>query len=263
MPDPRAAGTAPDPAVPAGGDTATVLVVDDEPQIRRALRTNLTVRGYRVLEAGDGRDALTAVADHRPDVVLLDLGLPGLDGIEVLHGLRGWSEVPVIVLTVRDRELDKVEALDAGADDYVTKPFGMNELLARLRAQLRRARVGHEVPDPVVTTDHFTIDLARGQVSDHRGEPVHLTPKEWGIVACLARRPDQLILQGDLLREVWGPQYGDEGNYLRVFMAQIRTKLEPSPDRPRYFVTEPGIGYRLEQTDAGSATGRDPKEGDR
>ena len=230
------------------GNTTTVLVVDDEPQIRRALRTNLTVRGYRVVEAGDGSAALTAVADHRPDVVLLDLGLPGLDGIDVLHGLRGWTDVPVIVLTVRDREIDKVEALDAGADDYVTKPFGMNELLARLRAQLRRGTAGHTDPAPVVRTDHFTIDLAKGQVSGCDGEPIHLTPKEWGIVACLARRTDQLVLQRDLLRDVWGPQYGDEGNQLRVFVAQIRKKLEPIPERPRYFITEPGIGYRLEHT---------------
>jgi two-component system KDP operon response regulator KdpE len=230
------------------GTGATVLVVDDEPQIRRALRTNLTVRGYRVVEAGDGAAALAAVADHRPDVVLLDLGLPGLDGIEVLHGLRGWTDVPVIVVTVRDREVDKVEALDAGADDYVTKPFGMNELLARLRAQLRRGGVGHAGPPPMVPTDHFTIDLARGQVIDLDDTVVHITPKEWGIVACLARRAGQLVLQGDLLREVWGPTYGDEGNYLRVYMAQIRKKLEPAPERPHYFITEPGLGYRLEHT---------------
>ena len=227
---------------------ATVLVVDDEPQIRRALRTNLTVRGYRVVEAGDGQTALTAVVDHRPDIVLLDLGLPGLDGIEVLHGMRGWTDVPVIVLTVRDRETDKVEALDAGADDYVTKPFGMNELLARLRAQLRRGSAAHGDAPPVVRTDHFRIDLVRGQVTGCDGEPIHLTPKEWGIVACLARRPDQLVFQRELLREVWGPQYGDEGNSLRVFIAQIRKKLEPRPERPCYFITEPGIGYRLEHT---------------
>jgi two-component system KDP operon response regulator KdpE len=226
----------------------TVLVVDDEPQIRRALRTNLTVRGYRVVEAGTGQAALAAVGDHHPDVVLLDLGLPGLDGIEVLHGLRGWTDVPVIVLTVREREADKVEALDAGADDYVTKPFGMNELLARLRAQLRRGAAGHGEPAPVVNTDHFSIDLATGHVTGGDGEPIHLTPKEWGIVACLARRPDQLVLQRDLLRDVWGPGYGDEGNYLRVFIAQIRKKLEPTPARPQYFITEPGLGYRLEHT---------------
>ena len=234
-------------------DLAAILVVDDEPQIRRALRTNLTVRGYRVLEAGDGRAALTAVADHHPDVVLLDLGLPGIDGIEVLHGLRGWTNVPVIVLTVRDRETDKVEALDAGADDYVTKPFGMNELLARLRAQLRRAAAVQDGPPPVVETDDFSVDLVTGHVIGRDGEVIHLTPKEWGIVACLARRAGQLVLQRDLLRDVWGPRYGDEGNYLRVFMAQIRKKLEPVPERPRYFITEPGIGYRLEHatTDAG------------
>ena len=233
----------------------TVLVVDDEPQIRRALRTNLTVRGYRVVEAGTGQAALTAVADHHPDVVLLDLGLPGLDGIEVLHGLRGWTDVPVIVLTVREREADKVEALDAGADDYVTKPFGMNELLARLRAQLRRNAAGYGEPAPVVSTDHFSIDLATGRVTGSDGETVHLTPKEWGIVACLARRPDQLVLQRDLLREVWGPAYGDEGNYLRVFIAQIRKKLEPTPERPHYFITEPGLGYRLEHTSTEGSIG--------
>jgi two-component system KDP operon response regulator KdpE len=227
---------------------ATVLVVDDEPQIRRALRTNLTVRGYRVFEAGDGQAALTAVADHHPDIVLLDLGLPRLDGIHVLHGLRGWTDIPVIALTARDREIDKVEALDAGADDYVTKPFGMNEILARLRAQLRRGTVGHTDVRPAVRTEHFTIDLTKGQVTGADGNPIHVTPKEWGIVACLARRPDQLVLQRDLLREVWGPRYGDQGNYLRVFMTQIRKKLEPTPERPRYFVTEPGIGYRLEHT---------------
>jgi two-component system, OmpR family, KDP operon response regulator KdpE len=238
------------------GETgAVVLVVDDEPQIRRAMRTNLTVRGFRVIEAADGRSALAAASDHHPDVVLLDLGLPHIDGIGVLHGLRRWSDVPVIVITVRDRERDKVEALDAGADDYVTKPFGMDELLARLRAQLRRRPSRHGDVAGVVRTDHFAIDLARGQVIGSGGAPIHLTPKEWGIVACLARRPDQLVLQRDLLRDVWGPQYGDEGNYLRVFMAQIRKKLEPVPDRPQYFITEPGLGYRLEHATIEEAPG--------
>jgi two-component system KDP operon response regulator KdpE len=224
---------------------ATVLVVDDEPQIRRALRTNLTVRGHRVVEAASGEEALRQVADRRPDLVLLDLGLPGLDGIEVLHGLRGWTDVPVIVLTVRDREADKVAALDAGADDYVTKPFGMNELLARMRVQLRRVD-GTVAPVPVVRTDHFEVDLVAGRVCTATGDEVHLTPKEWGIVSTLARQPGRLVLQRELLREVWGPNYGDEANYLRVFMAQIRKKLEPDPHQPRYFVTEPGVGYRFE-----------------
>jgi two-component system KDP operon response regulator KdpE len=206
-----------------------------------------------VFEASDGSTALAAVADHHPDVVLLDLGLPGLDGVEVLHGLRGWTDVPVIVLTVRDREADKVEALDAGADDYVTKPFGMNELLARLRAQLRRASAAHSEAEPILRTDHFTIDLGAGRVTDADGSPVHLTPKEWGIVATLAHHPDQLVLQRELLKDVWGPRYGDETNYLRVFIAQIRKKLEPVPERPRYFITEPGIGYRLEGTTSETA----------
>lgn len=229
--------------------TATVLVVDDEPQIRRALRTNLNVRGYRVVEAEDGAAALALAVEHHPDVLVLDLGLPGVDGVEVLRRLRSWSDVPVVVVTVRDRERDKVEALDAGADDYVTKPFGMNELLARLRAQLRRARPASDALAGVVHTPHFDVDLVGGRVLDGTGEAVHLTPKEWGIVACLARRPGQLVLQRDVLREVWGPEYGDESNYLRVFMAQIRKKLEPAPARPRYFVTEPGIGYRLEHAE--------------
>jgi two-component system KDP operon response regulator KdpE len=227
----------------------TILVVDDEPQIRRALRTNLTVRGHRVIEAATGEDALRQVADHRPDLVLLDLGLPGIDGIDVLHGLRGWTDVPVIVLTVRDREHDKVAALDAGADDYVTKPFGMNELLARMRAQLRRANTGGAAETSTVRTAAFTIDLATGRVITASGGDVHLTPKEWGIVSALARRPGRLVLQRDLLREVWGPDYGDEANYLRVYMAQIRKKLEPEPHNPRYFVTVSGVGYRLEHTE--------------
>lgn len=227
-------------------DAAKILVVDDEAQIRRALRTNLHVRGYDVIEAGTGEDALRAVADHKPHIVLLDLGLPGIDGIEVLHGLRGWTDIPVIVLTARDQESDKVEALDAGADDYVTKPFGMNELLARLRAQLRRT-IPVATTDAIVATDDFSIDLTSGKVTTS-GEDVHLTPKEWGIVAHLARRTGQLVLQHELLADVWGHDYHDEANYLRVFMSQIRKKLEPDPAKPRYFITEPGIGYRLEHT---------------
>lgn len=225
-----------------------VLIVDDEPQIRRTLRTNLTVRRYDVIEAATGEHALEMVEQYQPQVVLLDLGLPGIGGVEVLGRMRTWSDVPVIVLTVRDREADKVAALDAGADDYVTKPFGMDEVLARLRAQLRRSGPdGVVAPVPVGNAD-FTIDLVAGRVVGGDGRQVHLTPKEWGIVAALARRPGQLVLQHDLLREVWGPQYGEEGNYLRVYMTQIRKKLEPEPHAPRYFVTEPGLGYRLERT---------------
>jgi two-component system KDP operon response regulator KdpE len=220
-----------------------VLVVDDEAQIRRALTTNLRARGYDVDQASTGEQALTLAADHHPDVVILDIGLPGVDGIDVLRGLRGWSSVPVIMLTVREDESDKIEALDAGADDYVTKPFSMGELLARLRAALRRRAPVDE--QAVVATDDFTIDLASKRVQ-RDGEDVHLTPLEWGVVEVLVRHPGKLVTQRQLLQEVWGPQYETETNYLRLYLAQIRRKLEPEPSRPRYFVTEPGMGYRFE-----------------
>jgi two-component system KDP operon response regulator KdpE len=220
-----------------------VLVVDDEPQIRRALGVNLRARGYAVDLAPDGEHALELAARHHPDVVVLDLGLPGIDGVEVIRGLRGWSRVPIVVLSVRDAESHKVAALDAGADDYVTKPFGMDELLARLRAALRRATPADE--DAVVRTPDFEIDLAAKRVVDASGHDVRLTPTEWHLVEALVRNPGRLVSHRQLLQEVWGPQYGDETNYLRVFMAQIRRKLEPEPARPRYFHTEPGMGYRF------------------
>ncbi|MEZ5141691.1 MAG: response regulator [Acidimicrobiales bacterium] len=220
-----------------------VLVVDDEPQILRALATNLRARGYEVDLAATGEEALQTAADRHPDVVVLDIGLPGIDGIEVVRGLRGWSTVPIIMLSVREGEADKVAALDAGADDYVTKPFGMNELLARLRAALRRNAPSEE--EAVVVTPDFTIDLSAKKV--HRGdEDVHLTPTEWGIVELLVRHRGKLVTQRQLLQEVWGPQYETEANYLRVYMAGLRRKLEPVPSRPRYFITEPGMGYRFE-----------------
>jgi two-component system KDP operon response regulator KdpE len=226
-----------------------VLVVDDEPQIRRALAINLRARGYDVVEAPTGEDALVAAADRHPDVVVLDLGLPGIDGIEVVEGIRGWSTVPIVVLSVRDAEADKVAALDAGADDYVTKPFGMDELLARMRAALRRAVPAPE--EPVIEADGLRIDLAAKRVyraARDGPEPteVHLTPTEWGLVEVLARHRGKLVTQKQLLQEVWGPSYGTEANYLRVHMAAIRRKLEPDPGRPRWFVTEPGMGYRFE-----------------
>lgn len=220
-----------------------VLVVDDEAQIRRALATNLHARGYEVDQAESGEQALTLAADNRPDAVILDIGLPGIDGIEVVRGLRGWSSVPIIMLTVREQDTDKIEALDAGADDYVTKPFSMGELLARLRAALRRNAPHDE--SPAVCTDDFTIDLAAKRV-ERNGDDVHLTPLEWGIVEVLVRNPGKLVGQRQLLQEVWGPQYESETNYLRLYLAQIRRKLEPEPSRPRYFVTEPGMGYRFE-----------------
>ena len=220
-----------------------VLVVDDEPQIRRALTTNLRARGYEVEEADSGERALEVAARTRPDLVVLDLGLPGMDGIEVVHGLRGWTQMPILVLSARDDERAKVAALDAGADDYVTKPFGMDELLARLRAAIRRATPADE--EPMVSTEDFVVDLAAKRVT--RGtEAVHLTPTEWAVVEVLVRHPGKLVSQRQLLQEVWGPQYGTETNYLRLYLAQIRRKLEPEPTRPRYFLTEPGMGYRFE-----------------
>jgi two-component system KDP operon response regulator KdpE len=220
-----------------------VLVVDDEPQILRALSTNLRARGFEVDEARSGEEALELAARHRPDAVVLDLGLPGIDGIEVVHGLRGWTEVPILVLSAREDETSKVAALDAGADDYVTKPFGMEELLARLRAALRRATPAAE--EPTVSTDDFVVDLAAKRVT--RGsETVRLTPTEWQVVEILVRNPGKLVSQRQLLQEVWGPQYRTETNYLRLYLAQIRRKLEPVPSRPRYFLTEPGMGYRFQ-----------------
>lgn len=226
-------------------DPARVLIVDDEPQILRALLLNLKALGYVVDTAATGEDALLRAADHRPDVVILDLGLPGIDGIDVIRGLRGWTNVPIIVLSVRDAEHEKIVALDVGADDYVTKPFGMGELLARLRAALRREADTDDAL-PTVTTDDFTIDLASKRVVGPAGDEVRLTPTEWGIVEMLVRHRGKLVTQAQLLKEVWGPQYGEETNYLRVFMAQIRRKLEPQPSSPRYFITEPGMGYRFE-----------------
>ncbi|CAL9355737.1 Transcriptional regulatory protein KdpE [Actinosynnema sp. ALI-1.44] len=219
-------------------------MVDDEPQIVRALRINLSARGYSVLTAHDGTAALKVAAEGKPDVVVLDLGLPDVDGTEVIAGLRGWTSVPIIVLSARTDSTDKVEALDAGADDYVTKPFGMDELLARLRAAVRRSAVA-EGEDAVVQTASFTVDLAAKKVS-RDGAEVHLTPTEWGLLEILARNRGRLVAQRQLLQEVWGPQYAKETHYLRVYLAQLRRKLEPEPSHPRHLVTEPGMGYRFE-----------------
>jgi two-component system, OmpR family, KDP operon response regulator KdpE len=222
--------------------TSRILVIDDEPQILRAMATNLRARDFTVDLASNGREGLRLAADQRPDLVIVDLGLPDLDGVEVVAGLRGWTNIPIIVLSVRDAESDKVAALDAGADDYLTKPFGMNELLARMRAALRRNAPADE--EAVVTAGSLTIDLA-GKVALRDGEEVRLTPTEWHLVAVLVRNAGRLVTQRQLLQEVWGPQYGTESAYLRVHMAQVRKKLEPDPSRPRHFVTERGMGYRF------------------
>jgi len=223
-----------------------VLIVDDEQQIRRALSLNLGARGYEVLEAASGELALAATADWHPDIVLLDLGLPGMDGVTVLEALRGWTKVPVIVLTVRDDERSKVQTLEAGADDYVTKPFGMAELVARIRAVLRRNIDSPDDPAEV-TTAHFRLDLAahRAFVGTDLDE-VRLTPLEWGIVAHLVRNPHRLVTYRQLLNAVWGPTYDPDPNLLRVHMGHIRRKLEPDPSIPKYFVTDSGVGYRFQ-----------------
>jgi len=230
-----------------------VLVVDDEPSIVRALRINLTARKYEVSVATDGASGLAAAARDRPDVMILDMGLPDMDGTEVIRGVRGWSSTPIIVLSVWGQESQKVAALDAGADDYVTKPFGMDELLARLRAAVRRASPAPD--EPVVSTGHFTVDLAAKRVTrdgalsagktPYGNGDVSLTPTEWQLLEVLVRNRGRLVTQRQLLQEVWGPAYETESNYLRVYVAQLRRKLEPEPSKPRYLLTEPGMGYRF------------------
>ncbi|GGV06340.1 response regulator [Actinomadura sp. LOL_016] len=220
-----------------------VLVVDDSPQILTTLRLNLRARHYEVEVAADGGQALVRAADWLPDLVVLDLGLPDLDGVEVIRGLRGWSQVPIIVLSGRSGSHDKVEALDAGADDYVTKPFGLDELLARIRAITRRAPA--DGTSPTVAVGGRLVDLARKTVTGDGGA-VHLTPTEWGILEILLRSPGALVPQRRLLAEVWGPGYVKETNYLRVYMASLRRKLEADPSRPKHLITEPGMGYRFE-----------------
>jgi len=232
------------PREQARQELVRTALVDDEPQILRALRINLTTRGYEVITAATGAGALRAVAERAPDVIVLDLGLPDMDGTQVLGGLRGWTEVPVIVLSARTDSADKVAALDAGADDYLTKPFGMEEFLARLRAALRRGASPAGEDAPVVVTDAFTVDLMTKTVT-RDGSAVHLTPTEWGILEMLVRNRGKLVGQKELLQEVWGPAYATETHYLRVYVAQLRRKLEPQPGRPRHLLTEAGMGYRF------------------
>jgi two-component system KDP operon response regulator KdpE len=219
-----------------------ILIVDDDLQLLRALRINLTARRYEVLTAPDGTTGLSLASRTRPDLLVVDLGLPDMDGATVVEGLRGWSTAPIIVLSARHSEAAKVNALDAGADDYVTKPFGMDEFLARIRAALRRTTPTADAP--VVSTDAFTLDLAARRVTTPAGE-VRLTPTEWHLLEALARHPGRLLTHQQLLQDVWGPQYVTATNYLRVHIANLRRKLEPDPARPRYLTTEPGLGYRF------------------
>jgi two-component system KDP operon response regulator KdpE len=227
--------------------TTRVLVVDDDAHILRAIRIHLTACGYAVRTAQTGREALRAAAAEHPDLVLLDLGLPDLDGTAVIADLRTWAHVPIIVLSARTDSTDKIDALDTGADDYLTKPFSMPELLARMRAAVRRS----VAPSPtdehtVVATLDFSIDLAAKKVISRTGAQVHLTPTEWAILELLVRDRGALVSQRRLLSEIWGPAYRTETNYLRVYLAQLRRKLEPEPARPRYLITEPGMGYRFQ-----------------
>ncbi len=220
-----------------------VLVVDDDPTILRTLRINLRARGLDVVAVATGQAALASVAEEAPDLVVLDLGLPDLDGVEVLRALRRTSTVPVVVLSARHESDDKVEALDEGADDYVTKPFGMDELMARVRAAIRRA--GTDLPQmPAFEAAGFTLDFGT-RTATRDGHQVRLTPTEWRLLGELARHGGRVVTQEALLKSVWGPAYGRESNYLRVYANQIRHKLEPDPSSPRHLITEPGIGYRL------------------
>ncbi|MFI7542110.1 response regulator [Actinoplanes sp. NPDC049599] len=220
-----------------------ILVVDDDPQIVRALRINLRARRYDVDTAPDGAGALRAAAQHHPDLVVLDLGLPDMEGSEVIRGLRGWTATPIIVLSGRADSHDKVDALDAGADDYVTKPFGIDELLARIRAVTRRAQPSGEAL-PQATIGRHTIDLGTHTITGG-GADVRLTPTEWQLLEHLLRHPGKLLSQRALLQDVWGPQYLTETNYLRQYMARLRRKLETDPAHPRHLLTEPGMGYRF------------------
>ncbi len=248
-----------------GGERAgkRVLVVDDEPQILRALRINLRVRDYDVHVAATGTEALEVAGRYPPDLVILDLGLPDLDGVEVIQGLRGWTRAPIIVLSGRADSADKVEALDAGADDYVTKPFGVEELLARMRAAVRRTGTAEDLPR--IQLGHLVVDLAAKRVTRQapvasvaagadpagggapgQGDDVRLTPTEWHLLEVLLRNPGKLLTRNQLLTEVWGPGYADATGNLRLYMAQLRRKLEPDPARPRWLITEPGMGYRYQ-----------------
>lgn len=224
---------------------AVVVLIEDEPQIRRFLRATLTGQGYRLFEAASGADGLVEVGSRQPDVVIVDLGLPDMDGIEVIRRLREWTAVPIIVLSARGQERDKVAALDAGADDYVSKPFGAGELLARIRVALRHtAGASHEADEAAFRVGELQVDRLRRHVS-LGGTEVHLTPTEYKILTALIRHAGKVVTHQQLLREVWGPAHTEQAHYVRIYMAHLRHKLEVEPARPRYLLTEPGVGYRL------------------
>jgi two-component system KDP operon response regulator KdpE len=226
------------------GEGPVVLLVEDEPQMRRFLRASLVSRGFRLLEAEAAREALVLVTSHNPEVILLDLGLPDGDGIALARSLREWSRVPIIVISARGREADKVEALDAGADDYLTKPFGVNELLARIRVALRHAQQVGGASAPVIEVGALRLDLGRRAVT-LEGRELHLTPIEYRLLALMGKNAGKVLTHRQILKEVWGPGHAEETHYLRVYMAQLRRKIEADPARPQLLVTEPGVGYRL------------------
>ena len=240
MAEPRAPATA--PAGAASGPC--IVLIEDEPQIRRFLRATLASQGYRLFEATSGKDGLVEVGTRQPDVVVVDLGLPDMEGLEVIRQVREWSKVPIIVLSARGQERDKIAALDAGADDYVSKPFGVGELLARLRVALRHIAASGESGEPVYTLGALRVDQVRRQVQVD-GKEVHLTPIEYRLLTTLVRHAGKVLTHRQLLKEVWGPTYAEQAHYLRVYMAQLRRKLEADSARPRYLLTEPGVGYRL------------------
>jgi two-component system KDP operon response regulator KdpE len=225
-------------------DKPRLLLIEDEPEIRRFLRVSLVGHGFDLTECQTGREGLLRAAEAPPDIVLLDLGLPDIDGLQFIQELRGWSAVPIVVLSARGAEHDKIQALDAGADDYLTKPFGVGELLARVRVALRHARQGTEPGEPTVTSGPLRIDLAARQVTLD-GHEVRLTPTEYRLLALLARHAGKVVTHRQLLKDVWGPEAVHETHYLRVYLAQLRQKLDDDPAQPRFLLTEPGVGYRL------------------
>lgn len=227
-----------------------ILIADDDPQIVRALRITLSAQGYDVVTAADGTQAIATAIDQRPDIYLLDLGMPGLDGIDVIHAIRGWSEAPILVVSGRTGSGDKVDALDAGADDYVTKPFSIDELLARIRALTRRAP--QQEPDPIVELGDVSVDLQARSVTrttEGRTERIRLTPTEWQLLEILLRNPGRLVTRQTILTTIWGSEHVTDTGYLRLYVSQLRRKLEPDPARPRYLLTEAGMGYRLQLDD--------------
>ncbi len=221
-----------------------ILIADDDPQLVRALRITLTAKGYQVVAAADGAQAIAAAVDHKPDLYLLDLGMPHLDGVEVIHAIRGWSDAPILVVSGRAGSADKVEALDAGADDYVTKPFSVDEFLARVRALARRVPDRHEEAPPLVRIGTVDVDFAARTAVGGQG-PIRLTPTEWQVLELLARNEGKLVTRQTMLTHIWGTEHARDTGYLRLYLSQLRKKLEPDPSSPRHLITEPGMGYRL------------------